>query len=131
MCESYLKEEELQSHLFEGHQAENVEESFVRVSVTAAGKQPPSGINNNKSESLHICVVCWAKIPRGDGGPEDLKAHRAACRTVPADEEGPDTAVSTSGAMAAAKAAVSAVSSAMAGGVTRCDQISLSLFFFL
>ncbi len=90
LCESYLKEEELQSHLFEGHQAENVEESFVRVKNSAKN----GGSGGGGASQLHICVVCWAKIPRvgtggggGGGGREDLRAHRAGCRTDPAEDD--------------------------------------------
>ena len=101
LCESYLKEEELQSHLFEGHQAESVEDSFVKVSP-----KPASSNNNNKHEHLHICVVCWAKIPRV-GGTDDLKAHRTACRTDPADDDLENGSVPMAGKTNAASAATS------------------------
>ena len=76
ICDAYLKEEQLQSHLFDGHRAEGLSEYFVQV-----------GIDNNlsnvtqvyfpKKRYLYICVVCWAKIPNAG----DMAVHRKTCKT--------------------------------------------------
>ena len=39
LCDAFLKEEELQAHLFDGHQAEDCSNYFVRV----IAEQNPSG----------------------------------------------------------------------------------------
>ena len=102
LCESYLKEEELQSHLFEGHQAENVEESFVRVKSTKGQEQ---------GQVLHICVVCWAKIPNrgGQQQQDDLRVHREGCRTDPGEEDLENGSVPMDGKVNTAAASVANV----------------------
>ena len=36
LCEAFLKEEELQAHLFDGHQAEDCSNYFVRVAAASS-----------------------------------------------------------------------------------------------
>ena len=77
VCDAYLKEEQLQSHLFEGHKADNLNECFVRINVdpsaTPGTFQPAA---KKPSTSLFICVVCWAKIT----SMSDIPAHRNVCK---------------------------------------------------
>ena len=76
LCEEYLREDELQPHLFgEPHRAETCDNSFVRVTAT--------GGQQSRSKFVYICVVCWAKIV----SPEELLNHRKCCRVDPPEEE--------------------------------------------
>ena len=74
LCDTYLEEEHLQSHLFEGHQAENCEDLFVRVCSGETNK----GYFVQKN-FLYICVVCWAKLPHA----RDTVEHRRSCKANP------------------------------------------------
>ena len=47
LCDAFLKEEELQAHLFDGHQAEDYSNYFVRVVV---GLKPNSSANASSHE---------------------------------------------------------------------------------
>jgi hypothetical protein len=80
LCDTFLKEEELQSHLFEGHQAEGISNFFVRVCTSTAADK---GIlfKQLQSKNTYICVVCWAKIADAN----DTAAHRLGCKADPAD----------------------------------------------
>lgn len=40
LCDAFLKEEELQAHLFDGHQAEDCSNYFVRVNTNASAGSP-------------------------------------------------------------------------------------------
>ena len=94
VCEESLTEDQLQSHLFDTHSAENLQVSpqssphpqyphlfslqdyFVRVCTGGSG----SG-----SKYLYICVVCWAKLP----SKQEMAAHRETCK-VNFGEDSPD-----------------------------------------
>ena len=78
LCDTYLKEEDLQQHLFEDHRAEKMKDCFVLV-ATGSG----SGSGDNEATKLYICVVCWAKISNF----QELVAHRRECRVEEDDEE--------------------------------------------
>jgi len=71
VCEESLKEDQLQSHLFEGHSAENLQDYFVRVCPDSQGK---SWFGQKKY--LYICVVCWAKM----SNIQDMHGHRESCK---------------------------------------------------
>jgi len=71
VCEESLKEDQLQSHLFEGHSAENLQDYFVRVCPDSQGK---SWFGQKKY--LYICVVCWAKM----NNVQDMHGHRESCK---------------------------------------------------
>lgn len=75
VCEQSLKEDQLQSHLFDTHSAENLQDYFVRVS-------PGLGAGGQK-KWLYICVVCWAKM----GQVQEMHGHRETCK-VNFGEEG-------------------------------------------
>ena len=67
VCDSYLKEGELQKHLFDYHRAQTLDEYFVKIN---------SGSSGGSSNTLYICVVCWAKIPT----LADMASHRNTCK---------------------------------------------------
>ena len=87
LCDAYLREDELQSHLFDGHQAENISNFFVRVLSPSSSDK--GILFQQLQRHVHICVVCWAKIPE----PKDCASHRLACRADNSDGGGggPDT----------------------------------------
>eukprot|EP00095_Tigriopus_kingsejongensis_P001763 snap_masked-scaffold183_size276960-processed-gene-1.19 protein:Tk01763 transcript:snap_masked-scaffold183_size276960-processed-gene-1.19-mRNA-1 annotation:"hypothetical protein T265_04347" len=70
LCDNYFVESELQAHLFEGHQAKEIEDSFVRVCSNEAHK----GYFIQRT-FLNVCVICWAKIPKAT----DTSLHREGC----------------------------------------------------
>ena len=79
-----MPQDELQSHLFDGHQAENITNFFVRV-LSSSSASPDKGILFQQLQRhVHICVVCWAKIPE----PKDCAAHRLSCRADNGDGGG-------------------------------------------
>ena len=67
VCDSYLKEGELQKHLFDYHRAQTLDEYFVKINSSSSG---------GSSGTLYICVVCWAKIPT----LADMASHRNTCK---------------------------------------------------
>lgn len=70
LCESYLKQEQLHSHLFQDHSARGVQDFFVKVSTPQLG-----GAGKRKAQagaSVHVCVICWAKLVKW----EDAVGHR-------------------------------------------------------
>jgi len=71
VCEESLKEDQLQSHLFEGHSAENLQDYFVRVCPEGQGKTW-----FGPKKYLYICVVCWAKM----NNIQDMHGHRESCK---------------------------------------------------
>merc|ERR1719228_1376580 len=71
VCEESLKEDQLQSHLFEGHSAENLQDYFVRVCQDGPGKTW-----FGQKKFLYICVVCWAKM----NNIQDMHGHRESCK---------------------------------------------------
>ena len=81
LCDAYLREDELQAHLFEGHQAENITNFFVRVLSPSSASSDKGILFQQLQRHVHICVVCWAKIPE----PKDCAAHRLACRADNSD----------------------------------------------
>jgi len=85
VCEESLKEEELQSHLFEGHSAENLQDYFVRVNPDKVKGGTP--VRTDKPRYLYICVVCWAKLP-SDG---EMRRHRNTCKVNFGEEQTEDT----------------------------------------
>ena len=77
ICDAYLKEEQLQSHLFDGHRAEGLSEYFVQV---CTDNNIPGNVTQGyfpKKRYLYICVVCWAKITKSG----DMAVHRKTCKT--------------------------------------------------
>ena len=76
LCDAYLREDELQSHLFDGHQAENISNFFVRVQAPPSPVDKGSILFQQLQRHVHICVVCWAKIPE----QKDCPSHRLGCR---------------------------------------------------
>ena len=79
ICDAYLKEEQLQSHLFDGHKAEGLSEYFVQVqtdNTNITSNQVTQGYFPKK-RYLYICVVCWAKITNAG----DMAVHRKTCKT--------------------------------------------------
>jgi len=80
VCEESLKEEELQSHLFEGHSAENLQDYFVRV---CPDKSKGGPLRTDKPRYLYICVVCWAKLP----SLTEMRGHRMTCKVNFGDGE--------------------------------------------
>ena len=74
LCDAFLKEEELQAHLFDGHQAEDCSNYFVRV----IAEQNPSGqkkwvsfiLGQNQAKKSHtvsdfpIGIVIFAQLYR-------------------------------------------------------------------
>ena len=80
LCDTYLKEEELQGHLFDGHSAETVENSFVRVATSSTTSEASTrSLFIQKKRYVYICVVCWAKIPDS----RSTASHRQACKADP------------------------------------------------
>ena len=95
LCDAYLREDELQSHLFDGHQAENISNFFVRVLSPSSSDK--GILFQQLQRHVHICVVCWAKIPE----PKDCASHRLACRADNSGDGsggggGPDTSLASS-----------------------------------
>ena len=80
ICDAYLKEEQLQSHLFDGHRAEGLSEYFVQVCIDNNATGNVSSVTQGrfpKKRYLYICVVCWAKITNAG----DMAVHRKTCKT--------------------------------------------------
>lgn len=72
LCDNYVPESELQSHLFDQHKAEDIDDSFVRIFTQDANR----GYFVQR-QFLNVCVLCWAKIPQ----LEQTHVHRMSCKS--------------------------------------------------
>ncbi|TRY61788.1 hypothetical protein TCAL_14958 [Tigriopus californicus] len=81
LCDNYVPESELHSHLFESHKAEDIEGSFVRICSEEANR----GYFIQR-QFLNVCIICWAKIPK----LQHTDKHRVECKPpLSRNEESP------------------------------------------
>ena len=91
ICEESLKEDQLQSHLFETHSAENLQVKYSQNSSSYSShlclQEYFVRVSQGNKKYLYICVVCWAKL----GSTGEMVTHRETCKVSFGDDSNDNT----------------------------------------